>query len=74
MHYFWVMSSIRARKSAGIKSCDLFRLGPVSENRKANAFMTRLLTSRERIMAYFQHPSARHAAQYIKGLINRWNL
>ena len=45
------------------------RLGPVSENReqlleKANVFMTRLLTWPERVMAYFQHPSARYAAQY----------
>jgi len=46
------------------------RLGPVSENRgqmieKAMSFMTRLSSWPERVRAYFQHPSAKYAAQPI---------
>jgi len=46
------------------------RLGPVSENReqmieKAMSFMTRLSSWPERVRAYFQHPSAKYAAQAI---------
>jgi hypothetical protein len=46
------------------------RLGPVSTNRdqlmqKAMNFMTMLSTLPERVRAYFQHPSAKHAAQAI---------
>jgi len=46
------------------------RLGPVSENREqrikgAMSFMTRLSSWPERVRAYFQHPSAKYAAQPI---------
>jgi len=46
------------------------RLGPVSTNRnqlmqKAMDFMTMLSTLPERVRAYFQHPSAKYAAQAI---------
>jgi len=54
-------------------ACDVktnLRLGPVSENReqmieKAMSFMPRLSSWPERVRAYFQHPSAKYAAQPI---------
>ena len=46
------------------------RTGPVSHDKqslleKANAFMNRLATLPEKVMAYFRHPAAAYAASYI---------